>query len=157
MTTEMWRCTVCKRPRETGDALPPLTAGLVDRFRNGKCKKCRAVRVFERVPDSQMNLKEGLRLKERGMAVAETHTAVLAPEWSARVDATIKALALSRKEFTSEDVTARTGMPPVGSGGAVGARMNAAAQRGVIVWTGRMAAAQRPRQHAALLKVWRGQ
>jgi hypothetical protein len=90
------------------------------------------------------------------MDAAQRPTQTLTPEWGAKVDAVIHSLALSRVEFTSEAVTARTGMPPVGSGSAVGARVAAAAKRGIILWTGKMQKAERPNQHAALLKVWRG-
>jgi hypothetical protein len=153
-----WRCVHCKRVREPGD--PDLKDTLTARFRQGRCagEKGRPLRFFETVPEpgQARDVAMGRRLKEKGMGRAEGTQAVLNPEWSERFDATVTALALSRVEFTSEDITARVGRPPSGSGSAVGARVNAAAKKGIIRWTGRMQQAERPNQHAALLKVWRG-
>jgi hypothetical protein len=157
IATDQWHCVKCKNPRLIEHALPPLKPSLTGRYMVGKCRTCRSMAFFEQGParvarDPQL----GERLKEHGMKAAASYQASLNPEWSAKVDATITALALSRREFTSEDITANVGMPPSGSGSAVGARVNAAARSGRIVWTGKMAKAQRPNQHAALLKLWRG-
>jgi hypothetical protein len=163
--TDRWRCTNCKRERVVADALPPLTRGLSDKYRAGRCKKCRAYRTFEPVksdiwdgqqiiPAGQQDGALGDRLKEKGMGVAEQAEAMTGSDWNSRADAVIRSLALARHPFTSEDVTERVGLPR--SSGAVGARMNAASRRGVIKWTGRMASANRPNQHSALLKVWQG-
>lgn len=153
---ERWACTNCGRERSATDALPPLKAGLHPKFATGKCKgeKGHPVRVFKNVDPGQQDLPRGEAAKERGMALAEQAATV--DGWAGRADAAIRGLALSRAEFTSEDVTSRVGLPNRGSNSAVGARMNAAAKRGIIRWTGRMAKAERPNQHAALLKVWRG-
>jgi hypothetical protein len=174
LSHHQFACTKCGRRREEGDALPPLRRGLSEKYLIGKCKRCRAERFFAPEPDLNyyrppnpyprtepvlpagvQNEAFGEKLKERGMSVAEQSEAMSGSTWAQRADATIRALALSREEFTSEDVTRQVGLP-VRSSGAVGARMNAAAKRGVIAWTGRMAKARRPNQHAALLKVWRG-
>jgi len=178
----IWRCAVCKRPRQEGDVAAPLTRSLTDRYRTGKCIKCRTKRYFEPftpevwkplvydptiatefkpsntekiIPAGVQDEAFGDRLKEKGMGRAELSEEISASGWNARADAAIRALALLRIEFTSEDVTKRVGLP-ARSTGAVGARMNAAARRGIIKWTGRMVNAKRPNQHSALLKQWRG-
>ena len=170
-----WRCTVCKRPRGVGDAAPPLMPSLTKKYLAGKCVKCRTRRFFEefepevwrgamepRAPlppgvesAGPQNLTMGEKLRERGMSIAEQSEEMTVSGWNERADGAIRALALLRLPFTSEDVTKRVGLPSRSSG-AVGARMNAAAKRGIIRWTGQMAQAQRPNQHSALLKVWRG-
>ena len=152
-----WRCTSCQREWQPGDA--PLTETLTPRYRRGKCpsRGCkRKFRMFEPVAGHARDLPLGRELRERGMARAEGTQAVLNPDWTARFDAEVQRLALTRQEFTSEDVTARVGLPPSGSGSAVGARINAARTRGLIHWTGQVRQAERPNQHAALLRIWRG-
>lgn len=151
-----WRCVTCKRVKEPGD--PELLPTLTARFLQGRCagEKGRPHRFFEPAVGNARDLAMGEAGKERGMGQAEVTQAVLNPEWTDKFDAVVTALALSRVEFTSEDVTARAGQPPSGSGSAVGARINAAAKKGIIRWTGAMRKAERPNQHAALLKVWRG-
>lgn len=62
-------------------------------------------------------------------------------------------LAATGETFTSEDVTAKVGQPP--SSGAVGARINAAAKRGLIEHVG-YTKARRANQHGAELRTWRG-
>ena len=151
---EQWTCTNCGHVRVPGDGA--LAAGLVGQFRTGKCgaEKGNPKRVFKRTDPGPRDLPAGEAAKERGMAKSEQAATI--DGWAPRADAAIKGLALTRADFTSEDVTARVGLPNRGSNSAVGARMNAAAKRGIIRWTGRMAKAERPNQHAALLKVWRG-
>lgn len=82
------------------------------------------------------------------------------PEWRARVDQAIGALATARDEhgeplrFTAEDVRAIAGDPP-GHPNAMGARFNAAARRGQI----RKVAyrlATRPSLHCHPISVWVG-
>ena len=73
--------------------------------------------------------------------------------WVTAFDAELRGFAARGGEFTSEDITALVGQPP--SSGAVGARMNAAAQRGLIVRTGDIKA-NRPNQHRTRISTWRG-
>lgn len=155
MVSERWVCTNCGRERTSGDAVPALRPGLHPKFTTGKCagEKGNPLRVFKQVVPEAKDLPEGERRKTNGIA----HTATPGNAvWRARAKDIIAGLALQRIEFTSEDVTERVGMPPGSSNSAVGSLMNAAAKRGTIRWTGRMAKAERPNQHAALLKVWRG-
>jgi hypothetical protein len=67
--------------------------------------------------------------KQQGMAVAD---ASQPGAWKANVDFVIGRLALTGRPFTSDDVSAITGDSPTGSRGAMGARFNYAARRGVI-------------------------
>ena len=152
--SEQYTCTTCGHVRQPGD--PPLEKGLVGYFRTGKCKaeKGYPKRVFKRTDAGPRDLPAGEAAKENGIAKANQTASF--DHWAPRADQAIAGLALQRVEFTSEDVTAIAGLPTRGSNSAVGARMNAAARRGIIRWTGRMAKAERPNQHAALLKVWRG-
>lgn len=149
-----WRCAVCKREHQAGDA--PLRETLSPRYQRGKCRRCRIIRMFEPGAGQGRDLEHGRELRERGMAHTEETQAFLNPTWAKRFDAEVVRLALTRIPFTSEDVTSRVGLPPSGSSSAVGARINAAAQRKVISWTGQMRQAERPNQHAAILKIWRG-
>ena len=149
-----WACVVCHTPRTVADALPPLTETLNPSYRQGKCRKCRQLRFFEPIGESKRDPELGQIGKEKGMGKAERSAT---PEgWVARFDAALHSLALQRIEFTSEDVTARAGFPAEATHNAVGARMNAAARKGQIVWTGRMRSADRPGRHASLSKIWRG-
>ena len=153
-----YRCITCRRPRQIGD--PGELIQTIDvRYRQGTCKGCSALRFFESdeqiIPVTKADPALGERLKERGMAVAETSEAMTGEQWAERFDAALVELAQSGADFTSEDVTAKVGMP-TRSSGAVGARMNAAAKRGDITWTGQFTAARRANQHAASLRVWRG-
>jgi hypothetical protein len=148
-----YACTTCGHVRVPGD--PKLEPTLTPKFVRGKCPGCKmGYRFFEPSGTHKRDPQLGRDLAERGMGKAERSAT---PEgWVAKFDAALKALALTRVEFTSEDVTARAGFPREATGSAVGARINAAAKRRIIVWTGRMKAAERPNQHGALLKVWRG-
>lgn len=158
MSGVRWVCKTCGRERQTGDALPPLQAGLSDQFRTGRCagEKGKPYRAFVPVvPAGPRDLPRGVALKEEGQDRAANGFSQR-DGWGERFDAAVKALALTREPFTSEDVTAKVGLPPSGSPSAVGARMTAAAKRGDIRKTGRRVAARRPNQHAAELTQWRG-
>lgn len=155
----LWRCTTCGRERQPGDAVPPLTTGLSPHYRQGKCagSHCKANRIFMAVPPTNAGSQDvvlGVARKEAGMGRAER--SATPSGYVAAFDDRVKALAASGVEFTSEDVTTTVGLPPDSSGSAVGARMNAAAKRGLIVKVGRRVKARRPNQHAAMLEVWRG-
>lgn len=91
-------------------------------------------------------------LKEQGMQQASRNAD---QQWKDRFDKALQTLAAAGTEFTSEDVTAVTGLPPSGSPSAVGARMNAAAKRGLIVRVG-LRNARRAKSHAAMLLTWKG-
>ncbi len=158
MTTERIVCTSCGRARQPGDSTPMPVRGLAEGMRTGKCagEKGHPWRTFRvEIPAGPRDVDEGLRRKAEGQERAETGYSQR-DGWGARFDAAVKALAMSRRPFTSEDVTARVGMPPSGSPSAVGARMTAAAKRGWIRKTGRTVKAERPNQHAAMLTEWRG-
>jgi len=144
------RCTKCKRPRERTDG-PALIATLDTRYKAGTCKGCGALRFFESVEARDPD--EGWRLAKQGMERASDAEA-RAGEWPQRMVDALDELARGGGEFTSEDATDIAGVPV--SSGAVGAMINAAAQRGDIVWTGKMTTAQRSRSHGAMLKVWQG-
>jgi hypothetical protein len=101
-----WRCTVCKRPRERGDALPDLVPSLTAKYRTGQCKKCRAKRYFEPwEPEIYQPPPKGVesagprdpalgaKWAQRGMSVAEQSEAMSASGWNERADAVIRALA----------------------------------------------------------------
>jgi hypothetical protein len=95
---------------------------------------------------------DGERLKAAGMAAADANAD---ERWKADFDARLNLLAASGRAFTSEDVTREVGLPPSGSPNAVGARINAAARRGVIVRVGDVKAA-RVNQHATRISSWIG-
>ena len=99
----------------------------------------------------------GIALKAEG----QTAAAEAAPEdWRDRFRQAVRDLAAERRPFTSEDVTARAGLP-AGSVGtnrnnAVGALMTSAAGAKVIRKTGRRVPATRPSSHGAELTEWIG-
>ena len=155
---ERWVCQTCGHVKTPDDALPSLMPGLIPDLRSGKCagEKGRPYRAFRReIPAGARDLPRGQELKAEGQERASNGWSQR-DGWGDRFDATVKALAMSRAPFTSEDVTAKVGLPPSGSPSAVGARMTAAAKRGEIRKTGRRVQAQRPNQHAAELTEWRG-
>lgn len=156
MSEAHWRCTACKRDWTPADG-SPLEETLTAKFRRAKCAgpKCkRAYRLFEPSGDNERNLRGGRILGDRAMGRAER--SAIPEGWTARFDAALAVMAARREEFTSEDITARVGFPAQSTSNAIGARMNAAAKRGLIVWTGRMQPAARARRHANLVKVWKG-
>lgn len=85
-------------------------------------------------------------------------TAVLnntSSSWLHKANIVLTGLAATGAEFTSEDVTEVVGLPPTGSPNAVGALINAARNRGLIVRVGDTQARRR-NQHAARLTLWKG-
>lgn len=98
----------------------------------------------------------GEQLKLDGMAEAQEAV----PEWADRARAALYDLALSGEEFTSEELTARVGLPRVDVGqnrnNAVGAVVAAASRAGLIERVG-YRRARRPALHAAVVTIWRGQ
>lgn len=99
----------------------------------------------------------GIDLKAEGQAAA---LAASPEDWRGRAREAIRELAKAGRPFTSEDVTARAGLP-TGSVGtnlnnAVGGLMSSAATARVIRKTGRLVASSRPSSHAATLTEWIG-
>jgi hypothetical protein len=129
---------------------------IIEGMAYGYCGQHRMVATFrlER-PAGERDLAEGIRRKEEGQARASNGYSQL-DNWPHRFDTTVEMLAQRRVPFTSEDATAITGLPPAGSPSAVGARMTAAAKRGIIRKTGRYVKAERPNQHAAVIAEWIG-
>ncbi len=150
----IWVCTNCNRPRQAGDAFPPLVPGLISNLATGRCagEKGKPMRTFRR---DERDLAEGERRKAEGQQRATTSW-TQRDGWNTRFDSVLERMALKGVLFTSEDITAEVGLPTSGSPSAVGARMTAAAKRGLIRKTGRMLKAERPNQHAALLTEWQG-
>lgn len=99
-----------------------------------------------------MDLVNGAQLRDLGMARAD---AVQPEDWRHHVDVIIGTLADSGEPFTSDDVSALTGDSPTGSRGAMGARFNAAARRGVIRRVGYVPS-RRPSVHAHPVALWQG-
>lgn len=108
--------------------------------------------------DRQLTLGEEHR--DRGMALAVTNTD---RELVHQVDLAIVRLVQTRPLFTAETVRAdledayRAEMPwtPAAVSKIIGARLNAAARRGLITTTGQTVKAKRPEAHARRLLVWR--
>lgn len=146
----LYRCGSCGRT-----SVNPGTPGLDSRYRFGPCPKhlggCGRKRAEHRLVDEQQEQRVEARAKEVGMRAAEL--ASTPSGWVERFDAELERRAATGVPFTSEDVTYAVGQPP--SSGAVGARINAAARRGLIVHVG-YTKARRPNQHAAELRQWKG-
>jgi|SRR5262245_36291101 len=97
----------------------------------------------------------GEQLKLDGMQTA----ADAVPNWYELAYAALCDLARSGREFTSEDVTARVGLPrgevETNRNNAVGALMSACARQGIIRRVG-YRKAERSDLHAAVVGVWVG-
>lgn len=98
-------------------------------------------------------MNKGEQLRERGQQLALDAQ----PDWRTQADETIMQLARSGNAFTSEDVTARIGLPSVGTNknNAVGAVIAVWARRGLIHdvgWT----RTSNPQGHSRKLTIWRG-
>jgi hypothetical protein len=99
----------------------------------------------------------GQDLKAAGQALALD---AADEDWTAAARRAIKWLAAQGRPFTSEDVTARTGLPSGAPGtnrnNAVGALMTSAAKAGLIAKTGERVPSQRPTSHGAEIAQWVG-
>lgn len=97
------------------------------------------------------DLKEGERQRDQALRQVGGHT----PEsYKAAFERCVADLARQGRDVTSEDVTARVGMPPAPTHpSAVGALMRAAAIRQGLHKVGRVKA-QRTNQHATEIAVW---
>jgi hypothetical protein len=100
---------------------------------------------------------DGLTLKDQGQGLALD---AADDDWTTAARRAIKWLAAQGKPFTSEDVTARTGLPSGATGtnrnNAVGALMTSAAKAGLIAKTGTRVPSQRPSSHGAEIAQWVG-
>jgi len=99
-----------------------------------------------------MTTEQGRVLRDAGMAAAD---AVQPEQWRHHVDVVIGTFADSGDPFTSDDVSLLTGDSPTGSRGAMGARFQHAARRGVIVRIG-YTPSRRPSVHAHPVALWQG-
>jgi hypothetical protein len=108
-------------------------------------------------PTLVRSLAASQREKRVGIDVAIQH----APDdWLTRAKRAIAQLARESRAFTSEDVTQLAGLPSgdvkSNANNAVGALMNAAARKQLIVKTGRRVPSTRVTSHAAELTEWIG-
>lgn len=99
----------------------------------------------------------GIELRATGQSLA----AAAAPDdWQGTFRAAVRDLARAGAPFTSEDATARAGLPTrhvaTNRNNAVGALMTSAARAGVIRKTGRRVPSSRPSSHGAELTEWIG-
>ena len=101
---------------------------------------------------TQLAMFDGAARAERGMALAETAEAIHG-RWVHKADLVIRLLAHKRVPFTAEDVRHAAGDPTHPN--AMGARLNAAARKGIIECTG-ITTATRADRHASVLRVWVG-
>jgi len=89
---------------------------------------------------------------QRGMRLAETAEAIH-DDWVERADHAIWRLARGGVAFSAEDVRMLAGEPAHPN--AMGARINAAARRGIIIKAG-FVTASRPERRAGEQRLWRG-
>jgi hypothetical protein len=100
----------------------------------------------------QLEMFSGAGRKRRGMAIVETAEAIHG-RWVKQADATIEWLAMKGDPFSAEDVRAYVGDPAHPN--AMGARINAAARKGLIIKAGTVKA-DRPERHANEMRLWIG-
>lgn len=151
---EEWRCTTCKRVRAAGD--PPIHDTLTPKFQAGKCRGCRALRMFERVPQAVWDGKqliEGEALKQEGMKQAlDNAKDGTDMAWVVEANRAADILIVQRRDFTIEDIVERAGLPT--NRNATGAFMNGLARSGRIALVG-YRKGTRESQHARRIAVWR--
>lgn len=146
-----WVCQTCHQPV----AGYPAHATLNPEYRRGWCPHDNKRTIMQRyVSPGPRDPAMGEVLKEAGMLRADVNV-LFTGDYAQRFKARLRELREGGGEFTSEDITSVVGMPP-SHPSAVGSLLNAASKRGTIYWTGAMRQADRPNQHRALLKVWRG-
>ena len=141
-----------KKPRQPKDKGPGLglemeTHSFVESpYGPNRCRDCERPLEWHPRPGP-----DALYAKEVGMRGAEFSE--VSSGWVQRADDAIRHLAGLGKPFTSDHVVALVGMP--GHYNALGARMNAAARKGVIRKAGYTNAA-RPSAHARSVALWQG-
>lgn len=168
MTYEEWRCVRCHRTRRPGD--PTLSPTLTDKYRSGQCVGCkRALRMFERRPamvwdgtrltevgiDDPGTSHAGLgdALRDDGMATALSNASDgTDAAWIVEAQKHADILIVQRREFTSEDITDRAGLPM--SRNSVGAFMGKLSRSGRIGLVG-YRKGTRDSQHSRRIAVWR--
>lgn len=128
---------------QSGDDVPSL----FDQLTNPEPME---VPLMDRTIDVPYDLAEGERLRDEALAKVQENAEL---EYRAAFARIVADFARMGRSFTSEDVTARIGMPPSGSPNAVGALTRAAAMRHGFVKVGRTKA-QRTNQHASEITVW---
>ena len=133
-----WACVKCGR-EATIYRLRPTAS---DAYLWGYCLGCRTERLHG----------QGEAEKETGMRLAETAEAI-AGTWVEEADKAIGQLAAEGVEFTAETLAERVGRPSHPN--AMGARIHAAAAKGIIEKVGVVKAKRRER-HANEMRVWRG-
>ncbi len=101
-------------------------------------------RLAQATPDPRTRRDRGARLAENS-----AHTS-----WRLAAEATLRRLAASGREFTTDDVHAAVGSPP-GHHNALGGLFIAAARRREIVPTGYRPSA-RPEANRRAVRTWRG-
>jgi DNA-directed RNA polymerase subunit RPC12/RpoP len=148
-----YQCVMCRSKREVWEG--PMTETLDPAYLTGRCSKCGMTRMFRRLGVEPTGA-EAARQRREGETRAVRSSKAHDPAWAARFESALRTLASQHEPFTSEDVTDICGLPALASGSAVGARVSAAARRGIIVWTGEVRTATTPNTHGALLKIWRG-
>lgn len=135
-----WVCVTCRKPA----TVPPQHPTLTVTYRTGWCESCHVSgRTFRY---------DGEGRKQRGMALAETAEAI-GGEWVNLADRAIYRLAHEGAPFSAEDVARLAGRPTHPN--AMGARINAAARKGLIVKAGTVTAS-RPERHRNEMRLWRG-
>lgn len=123
----------------------PKQTSLFETGRTVEAKRSRAVEAFARP------VSEGEARKQRGMSLADLAADAA---WKERVDVAIGHLALAGEPFTAEEIRAIAGDPPAHPN-ALGARVSAAAARGVISRVGYRKSG-RPSLHSHPIALWVG-
>jgi hypothetical protein len=116
------------------------------------CPLCGAVGYTSEHPGcpGARNLEEGKRLRDEGIASVSSNTS---EEYKREFAALVGAWLTERRDWTSEDVTARIGFPPQTHPSAIGALTRGMAVRFGAIKVGRTKA-QRAICHAAELTIW---
>jgi len=149
MNDTPWTCQACGRQRSSAEGLLP---SVVPAVRLGKCFTCNKQTTWRPTPAVNAGVKVGERLAQRGMGKAER--AATPDGWVERADAELKRLASSGERFTSDALVAAVGAPE-NHYNAIGARINAAARRGLIRKAG-FTKSSRESGHARTIAVWEG-
>lgn len=99
----------------------------------------------------QVQPKNGETRKREGIEQANVQ---VDGDWAENFDLVLRELAESGLPFTSQQITAKVGLPP-GHPSAIGARINLAARQGLITDVG-VTKSRRDNRHASRVTIWQG-
>ena len=149
MTETKWTCQGCGNSRSSDAG---LIASVVPATKLGPCRHCRKSTVWRPTAAVNAGSAVGERRAQAGMGRAER--AAVPEGWTAAADEELRRLAATGEHFTSDVLVGAIGAPETHYN-AIGARINAAARKGIIRKVG-FTKSSRETGHARTIAVWEG-